>query len=238
MSAIVAVSDLHLDHVTYGVPRFDEGAAVLRASVERAVAIDAAAWVFLGDLCDPDSGPVVFRCVKAMLLAALALRDAGIPAVFLAGNHDVIEDGSGSTTICPLRADRNARVFEEPGVVKLPGLPRIVAFPFTASAFGYDAERWAADHVERGEPCITISHLSVPGIVPGEETTEMPRGREVTFPIARTSRAVARLQGHYHRAQDVDTRDGGAPIHVVGSPARLTFGEERNAPGFLVLEIS
>jgi len=41
------------------------------------------------------------------------------------------------------------------------------------------------------------------------------------------------VSGHYHRRQT--TEDG---IQVVGSLARLTFGEESNTPQFLVIELA
>lgn len=230
---LVVVSDLHLDWVTIGVARFAE---VERAMVQARVAaatVGADAFLFLGDLCDPDSGPAVFRCVRAAVQTALALDAYKIPSVWLAGNHDVIEDGSGETTLEPLRGVPGARVVDRPCTVKLAGHPHLMCLPFTASSHGYDPAAAVVEHVGGQRDAVTIGHLHVPGIIPGEETTEMPRGRDVAFPVE-AAKLVSQMMmnGHYHRRQV--SPDG---VQIVGAPARLTFGEEDNSPGFLVVEV-
>lgn len=245
MTSIVCVSDLHLDHSTHGVSRFDEVVRVVFASTSRAVEERAAAWMFLGDACDPDSGPIVFKCVEVLVEAARRLCHAGIPSVFLAGNHDVVAVSDLRTTLTPLRAlwgpfgGDLVHVFEEPGCAKIPGLPKIVAFPFVAPSHAYDPEEWARAQVQVSrESTMTIEHLHVPGVQPGEETKEIPRGREVVFPGAATAKAVMRLGGHYHRGQTVDLGDGGPPLVICGSPIRFTFGEEHNEEnGFMIVRV-
>lgn len=244
MKAVV-VSDIHLDHVTHGVPRFRELRAAVHRTVDVAIEEQAGLYIFAGDLCDPDSGSSVFRCVEVAIEAAWRLSQRGIPSIWVAGNHDVIEDGTNDTTLAPLRAMNPDMiyVFEEPGVAKFGDPDKkgrevfIIALPFTATSNPYDVESFlvaAAETVSAPRADVVIvSHLSVPGIEPGEETKEMPRGREVLLPVeAATKYAGLVLQGHYHRQQR--TKEG---IWVVGSMARLTFCEEKNDPGYLVVRI-
>jgi hypothetical protein len=79
--------------------------------------------------------------------------------------------------------------------------------------------------------------LTVPGIEPGSETREMPRGREVRYPVEaireRWGDRAVMLNGHYHRAY----HRAESPVVVPGSLERLTRGEARNEPGCLILEV-
>ena len=238
---IVATSDWHVDASTHGVDRFNELHDAAHRSVDVAIEEDAVAYFFLGDLCDPDCGSRAFRSIKLAIEIAVRLNDAGISSYWLAGNHDVIEDGSGFTTLSPLLPLCGlVSVFERPSVGFIRrGLPspiRVVALPFCATSHDYDPnvflQNVALEKVPR-ERTIVIGHLNVPGVVPGEETLEMPRGRSVTFPSkAATSIGALVFHGHYHRQQR--TEEG---IWIPGSLARLTFNEEGNRPGFLVAEI-
>lgn len=236
MKAVVT-SDLHLDWTTHGVRRFGEISEALHRVADAAIEEGAGAFFFLGDLCDPDSGSCVFRVVETALNVAIKLQLRGIPSVWLAGNHDTIEDGSGDTSLSPLRAlevEGSVFVAERPRRIVL-NETHVICLPFTATSHAYDVEKTLVELTEASPTSRTVilSHLAVPGIEPGEETTEMPRGREVVLPVD-VARARARLilQGHYHRQQR--TKDG---VWVAGSLARLTFCEERHEPGYLVVEV-
>jgi DNA repair exonuclease SbcCD nuclease subunit len=239
---IVCTSDWHLDAVTLGVRRFPELKSAVGKSVDAAIAAKADAYVFVGDLCDPDSGPCVFRCLELAQRTALTLLDNGIKSYWVAGNHDVIEDGSGDTTLTPLFAmPLGIDVFDRPGSAD-PCLGDVMFtfLPYTATSHAYDPESALVKHVGalpvEGLKHVVFSHLSVPGIVPGEETTEMPRGREVTLPVEffKGRDDIVVIQGHYHRRQKFSR--GGVDVHVVGSLARLTFGEQEHEPGYLIVE--
>jgi DNA repair exonuclease SbcCD nuclease subunit len=236
---IVVSSDWHLDHVTHGVARFAELRDAAHHTVDVAIAEGAEAYVFAGDLCDPDSGSCVFRAVQVAIEVAQRLKARKIQSIWVAGNHDVIEDGSGDTTLSPMRAlgcdDPGscawAFVVEQPRVIELMTRKTILCLPFAATSHGYDVEKF----VKATAPgnILSVSHLNVPGVIPGEETTEMPRGREVLLPTELVkTKANLVLNGHYHRQQM--TADG---VWIPGSLARLTFGEEGNLPGFLVMEV-
>lgn len=243
---IVASSDWHPDHVTHGVSRFAEVRDAAHRTVDRAIEEGAGLYVFAGDLCDPDSGSVTFRCVELAIEVAGRLSARHISSLWVAGNHDVIEDGSGDTTLSPLRAiapslSAKVHVFERPGLARfetMKDVVNVIALPFSATSHAYDVEAELTQIASKLPPgsqakTIVVGHLNIAGVIPGEETTEMPRGREVWLPVEAAKR-VARhvLNGHYHRRQR--TKDG---VWIPGSLARLTFGEEGNEPSFLVLEV-
>lgn len=240
---IVVASDWHADWATLGVQRYEEVATAARQSAEHAIAIGAGAYLFPGDLSDPDTGGGSFRASALAIEIALVLAGQGIPSIWIAGNHDVCEDGTGATTLTPLKALEGVipevRVAETPRRLPLGDGLHILALPFVAASHGLDLAQAARDlwPSDPAAKVIVLGHLSIPGIVPGTETQEMPRGREVVFPFAETTRAAARVNGHYHRRQLFDPGDGGAPIIIPGALARLTFGEEDHEPGFVVLEV-
>lgn len=242
---IVVSSDFHPDVVTMGIPRFSEVEAAVRQTVAHAIAIEADAYLFLGDLVDPDSGGATSRAQALIIEVAIECIENQIDFIAIAGNHDVHEDGSGATTLTPLAAvakrlqagDWEIHVAETPKLVDLGGDVSILCLPFTPSSHGVDLAEATTRLWPRDRRVIVASHLTVPGVMPGEETSEMPRGREVGYPFAETVKAHVRINGHYHRRQDFDPKDGGPPIIIPGSLARLTFGEENHVPSFLCLEL-
>lgn len=255
---VVVCSDAHFDVSTAGVPRFEEVERAMREAAHHAARVRADAFIFLGDLCDPDSGPVVLRAADVAVSVATWLSSSGVPSFWVVGNHDVVNDGHGTTSLSPLRSlgrvgSHDVEVVDEPRCVS-DGLwsHDFIFLPHVASTSEYAGGLGAAVRslVEKGKPAIVFSHLSIAGVQPGEETTEMPRGAERMLPIEAIEEASPRVacvvSGHYHRRADYFLQDGEAregdpgayvPLHVVGSLARLTFGEEQNAPGFLVLEV-
>jgi exonuclease SbcD len=252
---ILLTSDWHADARTLGHARFDDVDRAVRQTVDAAIKQKVDAYCFLGDLCDPDSGSSVFRSVELAISTAVALSREGILNVWLAGNHDVIEDGSGDTTLSPLRPLVSAYagltyLFERPGTVLAgQGLDKravfIRALPYTATSHGYDP----TEHVGRSTKVdarmtantylIVLAHLAVEGVQPGEETKEMPRGRDVTFPrvsFPEEDSTTHLFNGHYHR-QQTHGMPGYRPVHIPGAPARFTFGEQDNEPGYLLVEV-
>lgn len=243
---ILAFSDIHADKDTLGVPRYHEVAAAVWQVVQSALAQPTSVVIFLGDLCDPDDGSSTIRAQYLAVRTAMQLKNAGVRSIWVAGNHDVCEDGGGATTLTPLTAlqeeDRLGSIFvaEKPWVYGLEDDLAVMCLPYAATSASYDPAEHAARlmaQVKPGVKVVVASHLQVPGIIAGEETTEMPRGRDMPFPLAETRGCAARLQGHYHRRQSYDPGDGGPPIHVVGSPARFTFGEDDHTPSYLEILI-
>lgn len=244
---ILITSDWHRDHVTGGIARALEVERGARYCVAEAMKQKVDVFLFGGDLCDPDDGAAVIAAAAFTIEVALELARARIMSVWIAGNHDVIEDGSGRTTLSALRAVsmRLASeyapilVFEQPDSVvlntKREALP-FLALPFTATSHTYRPDKI----VEMFAPGFTnggmvFGHLKVEGVQPGEETTEMPRGRDIVFPREELRRLMPKAflgNGHYHRRQVYDG------VHIPGSLARLTFGEREHVPGFLIAEVS
>lgn len=225
-----------------GVPRFEEVEEAVDATVAAAVEKNADLYLFLGDLADPESGGLTSKAQALLIRVALELQRHEIKFIAIPGNHDVHEDGSGATTLTPLTAldDEDSLIYiaEKPRLIYVDEKLAVLCLPFMPVSHGVDLdmtvrELWPHD----GTRVIVISHLSVPGVIPGSETTEMPRGREIGYPFDATKEAILRLQGHYHRRQDFDPQDGGPPLIIPGSLARLYFGEEEHVPSFLYVEV-
>lgn len=256
---IMVCGDLHGDASTAGVARFGDVARSLRAAADLAVAERCDGFVQLGDLCDP--GPQASRCAALAIEVSARLNAAGIWVRWLVGNHDVVEDGAGASTLEPVRAVAEAAgsltflagvnrlgVWAEPTAEWVFDDVLAVALPHPARGRAYEPSEfietveWVLDlHVRRkvddARLIFVFGHLVVPGMQPGGETLEMPRGREVLFPVAecvaRWGERVVMVNGHYHRAS---RRSQGAVI-IPGSLERLTKGEAGNTPSLFVLEV-
>ena len=237
MKAIIT-SDWHLDASTAGMPRFLDVFDAVQDAVRLAVDMKVDAFIFVGDLTDPDTQRSHASVGVAVEVAANLWFEHGIASRWVVGNHDVIEDGSGSHTLAALRGleqglgGNGIRVYGAPTCELFDGVS-IVALPFTARSHAYDPAVFVREVEVESTRVVVLSHLNIEGIESGSESSEMPRGREVFLPIGeirkRWPKAIV-VNGHYHKRQ---TFNG---IEVTGSLERLTFGEQDNDPGFLVLE--
>lgn len=243
MKALIS-SDWHLDWSTLGEPRFGELAALTKQLVTAAVENECTHFFFLGDLCDPDRSQSVFRCVGQAINVAIDLSVQGVESHWIAGNHDVVEDGHGTTTLTPLRLleDRlpGAMVYvhERPRLVELFDDLNLLALPFTSVSHSYDPAEFVRGIGYSNPPdVIVLGHLSLKGYEPGEETNEMPRGRNVDFPfeaLGEYAPNVFAFNGHYHRSGS--QTHAGVTVHVPGALGRLTFGEQRHEPSYLLVD--
>ena len=238
---IVCSSDWHLDARTAGVERFDEIRESCEQVVDYAIKASADLFVFCGDLCDPEDGRDVLRASAYAVGIARRLSSVRIPSIWIAGNHDSVKDGE-TTTLEPLRylCDDNIVVVSTGlHISTLGSRGEFMFLLLPYSPMPYDAcaaMRAAADDaVKSGQRFVVFSHLMLPGMHLGSESSEMARGKDRNFPLEemRAARPLLVVSGHYHRRQT--TEDG---IQVVGSLARLTFGEESNTPQFLVIELA
>jgi hypothetical protein len=113
----------------------------------------------------------------------------------------------------------------------------LVWLPFTPRCATYDPAAYVRSLPNDAERVIVFGHLNVPGVVPASETHEMPRGRDVWFPTDAIrehfgGRALC-FNGHYHSTNDGKKVGVGIP----GTLARLTFGEQDNTPGCLLVDL-
>jgi DNA repair exonuclease SbcCD nuclease subunit len=240
---VLVTSDWHLDWLTLGVRRFEDLRDAVMTTVADAIERRVDAYCFLGDLCDPDHGPSIVSSLGVAIQAALILARERIRSYWVAGNHDVIEDGRGFSVLHAMGGlDALVRVYERPSLDRaMIGGKHVdvLALPYTPSSHDYSpadyvAKVTAGEGNKKADLTLVLGHLHVEGVVPGEETTEMARGRDVVFPLAGASalRRPVMFNGHYHQSQRTP---GG--VYIPGSLARLTMGEVGNAPCYLVMEV-
>lgn len=229
---MLVFSDVHLDAVTMGVPRYDELSATLEEIKGIAFNHGCNSAVFNGDWCDPDT-PRTLRCIeRATEFAAGLKRDLGIESYWVNGNHDVVEDGYGTSVLSPLSAIEGVEVVSGPDEFTQDGVS-IAFLPYTARAKNYDPEKWAK--IFEQEARWVFGHLNLIDFVPGSETEEMPRGRDVIWPTKQLGNRCPQAKligGHYHGG----TRFDG--VEIIGSPGIFTFGEEGNSPRVGVLSLA
>ena len=230
---ILFTGDWHLDAVTSGVERYDD----LRRSLDWITDVvhqnDVTHLVFLGDLCDPDANRAP-RCVSTAISFAERMRRDNVSTWWLTGNHDVIEDGSGTSTLSPLGA-AGFPLVSTPNVEVLDDGTSFIFLPFVPRAKAYDPEEYilSADVPVTG-PVIIAGHLSSRDIEPGSETVEMGRGRDQWIPMdaikSRFGKRALVVNGHYHQWQ-------GEGLLLPGSLERLTFGEENHEPSVALVDV-
>lgn len=227
--------DWHLDWSTGGYPRRDDVERSAGQVLDAAAARAGDLFVFLGDLCDP-SEAAAYRSIAFALMFAGVLKRAGVRSLWLTGNHDVTEDGVGTSVLTPLAAAGH-ELIARPAVLTHEGV-RVVCLPYTPACWGYDPRevvREFASARQEGKyagPVLVVGHLNVEGITLGSETKEMPRGREVFYPVEECHALLpdaVLVNGHYHHAQEF------RGVRHPGSLQWLTFGESNNATGYLVV---
>lgn len=238
MTRVVVFSDIHPNKYTAGFPRYDDVAKTLGAVRDHVINTRPDVAVCLGDLCEPTDSQLL-RCIQLAQWMANEFREAGIPSVWIAGNHDVLEDGHGTTSLDPLMFMPKTEVFATPGWCPIgkPGSSDVlVALPYPSASKPFDVLECARHMATKEIPSnatvrMVASHLMLEGIAPGSETEDMARGRDVFLPldelVALFPRAVF-TNGHYHSAQVYRDR-----VHIPGAVARFTRGEAGNHPRLL-----
>jgi len=253
MAKILFTGDWHADHKTFGVERFAEIEASARNMVSDAIARDIDLFCFLGDLSDPDSAGLTIRSINLARECMIDLNMASIPSIWIAGNHDVLEDGSSLSNFDLLPSFGKASVVSDACSVVSGLLNRndeplnlsVIACPFTASSNPYDANDSLLELSQdiRDDKLLILGHFTIPGIEPGEETTEVPRGRNVLIPYASIQpleKKFSRMliaNGHYHKRHIFKSKECTTPILIPGSPVKLTFGEAASPHGYLIAEM-
>jgi len=256
---ILFTSDWHVDASTAGVERMPELAEYV-SSLELAIEEEGVDLVVnAGDSWDPGSvhdprwGRFVYESFNHLAFRARYHReDADGPGLIaIPGNHDVVDIAEPTSTLSPLRVARSpgVLVLEEPtawSMVHAGQRVLFLALPYVSRAYERtdDYKRAlggaleAAEKAARNSPVVVIGHLAFEGMVPGSESTDMARGREVPFPVVEVGQVNPALvvNGHYHARQTI--RRGSLDIEIPGAPIRFTFGEARDgARGFLTAEV-
>lgn len=237
---VVLSSDWHGDWTTLGIPRFDEVAAAAEHTVDYAISTKAGLYVFGGDLAETE-GPGMLRTLELAVRLATKLNAAGIPSLWLTGNHDVIEDGRCTSNLTPLRdvpgatlADAPVRIaYGQPSARSGSAAIRVLALPFTPRTHSYDPAAFVREHAHEAIHLV-VGHLMLEGIGPGSETRDMPRGRDVFLPVREIREAwpnAVIASGHYH------TRQVFNGVHIPGSLCRLMQVEANNPPSFLEMHL-
>lgn len=247
MSKIMVISDLHLDAVSVGVERYDGMKRKLMQVVEVMAEEQPDELWCLGDISDPSN-----RAVDLVCDFGEWLRDECYAVDFtcIAGNHDVIEGRAGLSTLRPLELlspqnfEQTFDIFTRPAFQRRRNYD-LVVLPFTNRAADYNAtvfiEELGAGQSYKakdrpggtGKPVFIIGHLSIEGIHPGSETEDMPRGRDMRFPLSACKKLfpdAMLMNGHYHTPQVFDG------IHIPGSLERLTFSDKHD-PSFMIIEV-
>lgn len=238
-------SDWHADASTSGLDRFDEIARAANGIADLAIEHrrkgNETLFVFGGDLCDPDTSRS-YRAIGLAIDIALRLACNDVSSVWIAGNHDTIENDRGSTVLEPLAnvAANVGRihVLEEPTDFEPVFGLRLIALPHVARTRHYEPKNFVYGlplNTVDGDSILIVGHLTVPSAERGSESGEFARGRDLVFPIEECrerwgDRAVL-VNGHYHRRQT--TRDG---VNIPGSLARLRHDEEQHEPGYLAID--
>lgn len=232
MTRIVCMSDLHLDAVTHGVPRQGEIMGSVEIILEDVKPGDVV--VCLGDVTDPGTNRSYESLGRAIYIDRKAKERGAKRVVWLVGNHDVLEDGSGGNVLEPLRA-AGCEVIARPSREDVDGI-LFVLLPHAPLANRYDPEAILLDVAHVKGPMIVFGHLNPPGISPGSEADRMARGRDVMWPDIPPRPGTLYVGGHIHRAQLYRTPKHGLPIHIIGSPVRFDFGEHDHEPSTFVAE--
>jgi DNA repair exonuclease SbcCD nuclease subunit len=247
---ILIWSDAHLDASTAGMARFEDVQQAMNEVTAYAINKNTRcdAVVFAGDLCDPDAGTVVLRAVDAALQMVKSLLYSAVEVAMIPGNHDVVDDCHGRSTLTPLRVLDVGRETFAAELHLVETYPRIVSvghadllmLPYPPRTMRYDPAEAAAELLDertkrlaQPRPLLAIGHLQLEGAALGSETTDMSRGADVPYPVEvlRRYNVAAMFNGHYHQRQEVQG------VICPGSLERLRFDEEKNRPGWAVVEV-
>jgi DNA repair exonuclease SbcCD nuclease subunit len=114
---LLMTGDFHLDAITAGHARHDEVRSAFGQVIERVRDQRIDAVLFLGDLCNPDRGSRTLRAVTAGIeMFQDLVRRTGCTVIAIAGNHDVVSDTTGLTSLSPLRAAFGGKWIDRPAL--------------------------------------------------------------------------------------------------------------------------
>nr|WP_246497459.1 exonuclease SbcCD subunit D [Sphaerisporangium rubeum] len=255
-------ADWHVGKVLKGRTRVDEHRAVLGELVDLARREDVDAVIVAGDLFDT-SAPTP-EAQSLVLPTLMRLREDGRDVVVLAGNHDhpqlleVYRPVLGALGIHVVgtfrRPDQGgtlafrARSGEDVRLAVLPFLSHryVVRAAEVLTGGATDHNRDYAARIglligalTKGFSAGTVNLVTTHGTLPsgtfggGEREAQSIFSyyfEATAFPVSTQYAAL----GHLHRRQRVA---GPCPIWYSGSPIAVDFGEERNTPGALLVNV-
>lgn len=191
------------------------------------------------------------------------LSQADIPIVLLVGNHDLPSSltRATNTEIYQVLQTPGVRVCRNISLIDVEtrsGKLQVLTVPWvTRSMFLADEEfrimaesdldgamakvisgavQDQLEKIDPGSPAVLLAHLSVQGATFGFERSIM-LGKDLTVGLDDMSASAFDYValGHIHKHQQVAAHP---PAVYAGSPERVDFGEEREAKGFVDLQIS
>lgn len=263
---ILVTGDWHLDARTAGLDRFEDLRAAVNWTVEVAEREHVDLYVMLGDLCDPDTT----RSHRAIGLAtetAASLADRGIAQVWIAGNHDVIEDGTGSTTMAALAGWSRSRRYRS-GMVRAPidagplsvlgtndssmfqvaeepqHVPRFIGttidlllLPFTARAKAYEPAK-IVERVQLSQGCTKVLVFGHLNVIGADDGSEVEDFPRGREVVFPTDTILAKWGDRCMMFNGhYHRRQTVRGVRMPGALGRLGFGEVNNPAGVLLVEV-
>ncbi|HAG82346.1 MAG TPA: exonuclease sbcCD subunit D, partial [Cyanobacteria bacterium UBA12227] len=242
--------------------RLEDFVNTLSKCIDRAIAEPVDLVLFGGDAF-PDATPPPY-VQEAFATQFRRLVDAEIPTVLLVGNHDQHSQGNGGASLCIYRTlgvpgfivgdriethyiqTRNGAV----QVITLPWLTRstLLTRPDTeglALAEVNDLLIQRLDPVLEGEirrldpevPTVLLAHLMADRANLGAERF-LAVGKGFTIPLSMLTRPCFDYValGHIHKHQNLNPSND-PPIIYPGSIERVDFSEEKEAKGYVLVEL-
>ncbi len=240
--------------------RLEDFVAALRQCIDRAIAEPVDLVLFGGDAFPDATPPPIVQ--EAFASQFRRLVDANIPTVLLVGNHDQHSQGQGGASLCIYRTlgvpgflvgDRlhTHRIDTAHGaiqVITLPWLTRstLLTRPETEGLSLSDVNHLLIDRLRvalEGEirrldpelPTVLLAHVMVDTADYGAERF-LAVGKGFTLPLSLFSRDCFDYValGHVHRHQILCQQP---PVVYPGSIERVDFSEEKEAKGFVLVDV-
>ena len=242
--------------------RLEDFVNTLRICIDRAIAEPVDIVLFGGDAF-PDATPPPY-VHEAFASQFRRLADANIPAILLVGNHDQHSQGNGGAslsiyrtllvpgfivgdTIATHRIDtRNGAV----QIITLPWLNRstLLTRPETEGLALAEVNEMLLQKLEpvleaeirqldRNLPTVLLGHLMADRASLGAEKF-LAVGKGFTIPMSMLIRQEFDYValGHVHKHQNLNPSND-PPVVYPGSIERVDFGEEKEAKGYIFLEV-
>lgn len=179
--------------------------------------------VFAGDMFD-SAHPTSLALQHCYQLVS-RIREAGLPILAIAGNHDTVSTWGRSSPLLHLRDHFGCSVAMEQELIEIEGMP-FHCIPYrTLSRNLMDTIKWSK------KDNILVAHCNVdaPKMPDFAQYDNVRLGKDVL----RDDKVILALLGHIHIHQQVTPN-----AWYCGAPDRLTWGEIDNTPAWLLHTIS